>query len=147
VGSIYRYFGDKRAMVLAMCSRLFEPAATAAESPGKDLAAAVAQYRDLARQHREAYQLMFWLAAQEGEGGAAMPAVVERVVDGWAAAVGDADRARQRWAMVHGLVTAGVGEGLAESPEPIAAPGPPPGTAPEEPPERPAALRDDVTLL
>ena len=130
VGSIYRYFRDKRDLLAAVTEQMLEPVADKLEQ-GEGFEASVRRYHHLATRHAETYRLMFWVAHQvfdrseaEAKLGAAVlheaaqadtaqslgsvPGVVRRIIDDWARLLGDAKRAERCWALVHGLSQLGV---------------------------------------
>ncbi len=113
VGSIYRYFTDKRELLDAVVQRRFEAVAEAVEA-GDHPDATARLYLDAARSGPEQYRLMFWLAAvgRAPDQPAALPSVLERVLAGWANQLGDVNAARCRWALLHGQVM--LGHGLAD---------------------------------
>jgi len=113
VGSIYRYFQDKRDLLTAAGERVLEPVAAKAEA-GVPLAQSVCDYDQVARRHRELYSLMFWLAAAQhaaangngggGGGRATPPEVVQRILDAWSHPAGGPAAARRLWSLLHGAV-------------------------------------------
>lgn len=108
VGSIYRYFKDKRQLLDAVCQRRFDAVAEHAElrSP---LSKTVLMYARVAAEQPEQYRLMFWLASigkqQQSE---ALPAIVRRILAGWSESLGDQTAARKTWAGLHGAVNLGL---------------------------------------
>jgi AcrR family transcriptional regulator len=114
IGSIYRYYRDKRELLYEVTQQVIEPVAKALEQGG-DFASSVRQYTEIASREDEAYRLLFWLACHVDDQGptdavspAALPKVVRRVIDAWARLLGDADLARRHWAMMHGCLMAGL---------------------------------------
>lgn len=110
VGSIYRYFTDKRELLLAVTQRLIEPVCELLES-GASFESSVDLYLELAGKDCQPYRLMFWLSCEgmdPGDPGAALPPVVRRIIDAWAIKLGDALLAQRCWSMVHGAVIAGL---------------------------------------
>jgi AcrR family transcriptional regulator len=117
VGSIYRYFTDKRELLLAVTQCAFEPVAAAAENR-TDLEASLRLYHATAAADPSVYKLMFWLASMTGEtittelGGTVlkrtMPPVIERTLAGWSAMLGGESRARRCWATLHGAIMLGL---------------------------------------
>jgi len=140
VGSIYRHFDDKRALLLAVAERAIRPALQAIEH-GASVEVSIERYIACAAEHSELYRLMFWLVGQ-GDG-ADLPATVTTLIDHWAAGLGGAAAARQRWAMVHGTLMLGE-RPTAHIATPVVEPR-------NEPPPAPIADQqvdeDDVTLL
>ncbi len=104
VGSIYRYFEDKRSLLSAVTQRRFEPVETALEA-GLPLDQVVKMYVRIAGEEPEQYRLMYWLASvgrPRQAGIEAMPAVIRRILDRWARRAGDRAAAMRHWAQVHG---------------------------------------------
>lgn len=118
VGSIYRYFTDKRELLAAVTQRAFAPVVQSAGA-GAPVSETVRQYAATAAADESAYRLMFFLAAVGGDSrndsiavgtdrrGGRMPAVIVHLIDQWARQMGDVDRARRLWSLVHGSVTIG----------------------------------------
>lgn len=108
VGSIYRYFKDKRQLLDAVCQRRFDAVAEHAElrSP---VSKTVLMYARVAAEQPEQYRLMFWLASigkqQQSE---ALPAIVRRILAGWTESMHDQAKARRTWATLHGAVNLGL---------------------------------------
>jgi AcrR family transcriptional regulator len=141
VGSIYRYFEDKRQLLLACAERMLAPAAEAIEAGGT-VEASEAVYARQARGHESLYRLRFWLGADARRG---VPAIIERILAGWGDRLEDRERTERRWAALHGALM------LGRLPEPTApADATPPATAEEAVPEpgrsgrapRPSATED-----
>lgn len=118
VGSIYRYYRDKRDLLYTVAQAALEPAAALVEAGGS-VEVSARLYYDLVAAEPSLYPLMFWLAAV-GEGTSAaqaphalagtdaLPRVVRRIITGWSHRLGDGDLATRCWLMVHGCVTLGV---------------------------------------
>jgi len=104
IGSIYRYFKDKRHLLLAVTQRLLEPVAVELENGGT-FEVSVDRFVELAKADGEPYRLMFWLSCGTE---LQLPDVTTRVIDAWTAHLGDAALARQCWAMMHGAIIAGM---------------------------------------
>ncbi len=108
VGSIYRYFKDKRQLLDAVCQRRFDAVAEHAElrSPVRKT---VLMYARVAAEQPEQYRLMFWLASigkqQQSE---ALPAIVRRILAGWTESLQDQAKARRTWATLHGAIGLGL---------------------------------------
>ncbi len=109
IGSIYRYFEDKRQLLEAVTQRRFEAVAARAED-GQPLEATVLAYAHQAADDAQAYRLMFWLGSMRPEATTpadAMPGVVRRIIAAWTRQLGDEDRAQRLWSFVHGAVMLG----------------------------------------
>ncbi|MGB0766854.1 MAG: TetR/AcrR family transcriptional regulator [Phycisphaeraceae bacterium] len=108
VGSIYRYFKDKRQLLDAVCQRRFDAVAEHAEL-GSPVSKTVLMYARVAAEQPEQYRLMFWLASigkqQQSE---ALPSIVRRILAGWSDSLGDQTLARRTWATLHGAVNLGL---------------------------------------
>lgn len=108
VGSIYRYFKDKRQLLDAVCQRRFDAVAEHAElrSP---IRRTVQMYARVAAEQPEQYRLMFWLVSigkqQQSE---ALPNVVRRILAGWTESLRDQAKARRTWATLHGAIMLGL---------------------------------------
>jgi AcrR family transcriptional regulator len=110
VGSIYRYFKDKRELLSTVSQQTLEPVA-AMVGAGEGFEQSVKLYHQLVTHTPETYRLMFWLAGPEADGPPAthvarLPEVVEQIVDGWARQL-DAETARRCWSVLHGFVLLG----------------------------------------
>lgn len=105
VGSVYRYFKDKRELLYAVTQRPFEQVVQMAQS-GRSMTQCEKIYRRLARRSPQMYRLMFWLASVNSTKGNEedLPQVVQRIVTAWEAALGDRQAAAARWSAVHGRV-------------------------------------------
>ena len=107
VGSIYRYFTDKRALLDAVCQRRFDGIASHAEL-GSPLPQTCSMYVRVAHEQPELYRLMFWLASVgKRNPQQALPGVIRRVLAGWHQQLGDEQRARRLWMRLHGCVMLG----------------------------------------
>ena len=118
IGSIYRYFKDKHELLLAVTERIISPVADAIDA-GQPFEETVDLYTQTAGADRQAYSLMFWLvrcqavpdsdaAPQSETADAALPAIVARIIDGWAHQLGDKRTALRCWAMLHGSIVSGL---------------------------------------
>lgn len=108
VGSIYRYFPDKRALLDGVCQRRFESVAEQAELRS-GVMTSVQKYARVAAEQPELYRLMFWLASVgKQQMGEALPAVTRRIIAGWAESLGDQTRAKALWAQLHGCIMLGL---------------------------------------
>jgi AcrR family transcriptional regulator len=107
VGSIYRYFDDKRALLAAVVQRRFEPVVQRieAQAPPQDVADLYAQ---IASEQPELYRLMFWLSSiGKTTHTNTLPTVVRGVIDGWAAQLDDRPAAEHFWSQLHGAIMQG----------------------------------------
>ncbi|MEX0778038.1 MAG: TetR/AcrR family transcriptional regulator [Phycisphaeraceae bacterium] len=153
VGSIYRYFRDKRELLSAVTQDRFVPVVDAIDS-GAPLDQTLALYHEIATADPVAYRLMFWLAsmqasavptARAAQDGAAVPDVVEQIIDGWARQLDDRRAAEQHWIMAHGSIilhrpTAGdLSRRATNNPQPSRASLPPSTPVVIEVPQEPAA--------
>jgi len=160
VGSIYRYFKDKRELLFAVCQRRMERTARLIAS-GAELSECVLDYRLRVAEDPGSYRMMFWLAAvmsDEGDEGKAVepsvPPVIREIVDAWAARLGSREMADRLWTSVHGSMMLGHDAGrtleAAQSVLNRAGGGSPPPQAVAEPREVERAREraaEDVTLL
>lgn len=120
VGSIYRYFRDKRQLLYAVSQQILEPVAVWTET-GSPLDRGIMLYHDRATESPQVYRLMFWLAsvsppptknskqddASEDLSDQSVPRVIERILNGWTAQIGDAEKAKRCWTLLHGSVLLG----------------------------------------
>jgi AcrR family transcriptional regulator len=102
IGSIYRYFRDKRDLLSAVTQELLQPVVVGLEN-GSPIDRSIGMYCRLATGDAEAYRLMFWLACKS-QFDTALPEVVQAVIEHWGKQLGDEDRAATLWAMLHGLI-------------------------------------------
>ena len=126
VGSIYRYFKDKRSLLDAVTQARFDPVAKVAEVSAERSAAL---YAHAAADEPQQYRLMFWLASvgkMNGEAGhpgavpeavPGVPVIVSQIIDSWAKHMGDRRKAERFWSHLHGRIMLGeVGPGASDSP-------------------------------
>ena len=106
VGSIYRYFHDKRELMDTLAQQLIQPVADLVEAGGS-IEDVERLYHRRACSAPQLYHLMFWLAHADGDSSPGLPKVVRRVIDGWADQLGDHVQAQRRWALVHASVMFG----------------------------------------
>lgn len=112
IGSIYRYYRDKHDLLSCVTQRPYEAVLAAVES-GQPFASTAGLYAQLAAKEPQSYFLMFWLANQKLQGASQaeatfqLPAVIQSIIEGWARQVGGSQNAMQRWAVLHGAMTAG----------------------------------------
>ena len=115
VGSIYRYFEDKREVLTVVTQRRFEDVAARAEA-GETLATTTRAYCETAAAELEQYQLMFWLASiarpqAAGDGdppSGSLPPMVRRVIAAWSEELGEEHAARRLWSQIHGDLMMGL---------------------------------------
>lgn len=108
VGSIYRYFKDKRQLLDAVCQRRFDAVAEHAEL-GSPLSKTVLMYARVAAEQPEQYRLMFWLASIGKQSQSeALPMIVRRILAGWTETMHDQAKARRTWAALHGAINLGL---------------------------------------
>lgn len=83
VGSIYRYFRDKRDLLDAVCQRRFEAVAEHAEL-GMSVAKCASLYARTVADQPGLYRLMFWLTSVEQSSAAqGLPRVISRIIAAW----------------------------------------------------------------
>lgn len=102
IGSIYRYFKDKRDLLSAVTQELLQPVVVGLEN-GSPIDRSIGMYCRLATGDAEAYRLMFWLACKS-QFDTDLPEVVKAIIGHWGKQLGDADQAASLWAMLHGLI-------------------------------------------
>lgn len=127
VGSIYRYFKDKRDLLAAVTQQRFEPIAEAIER-GEPIAQTSQQYTRTAQAEPEQYCLMFWITSVGRNRHGVLPPIIARILDGWTKQIGNRAEAELQWSRVHGSLMLGIAvEGksavrapsAAESAEPV----------------------------
>ncbi|MEM9916020.1 MAG: TetR/AcrR family transcriptional regulator [Planctomycetota bacterium] len=107
VGSIYRYFDDKRALLAAVVQRRFEPVLERIEQ-GAPADASANLYAQIASEQPELYRLMFWLSSiGKTTQTNTLPDVVQRIVKGWTTQFGDERVVESFWAQLHGAIMQG----------------------------------------
>lgn len=108
VGSIYRYFRDKRELLDAVCQRRFDAVAQHAEL-GTPVARCASLYARTVADQPDLYRLMFWLASV-GQGPLAqgLPKVVARIVAAWGPQFELPGAANRFWAQLHGTMMEGL---------------------------------------
>jgi len=121
VGSIYRYFDDKRSLLDAVTQARFEPVAQVAEVSTERSAAL---YAHAAADEPQQYRLMFWLASVGKPGGVpGVPPVVSQIIDAWAEKMGDRRKAERFWSHLHGRIMLGeVGPSAPDATSPLDTP-------------------------
>ncbi len=114
VGSIYRYFEDKRSLLDAVTQARFEPVAQVAEVSAERSAAL---YAHAAADEPEQYRLMFWLASVgKRDSVPGLPPIVAKIIDAWSVKMGDRRKAERFWSHLHGRIMLGeVGPGAPET--------------------------------
>jgi len=116
VGSIYRYFTDKRELLAAMSEQMLQDVVTRLET-GASIEQSLRTYARQARTAPRMYRLMFWLASVQSPdrqitptpqnqandlGAVKLPQVVMLIILGWGRRLGDERLAGRCWAMLHG---------------------------------------------
>jgi AcrR family transcriptional regulator len=115
VGSIYRYFRDKRELLDAVTQQNLLPV-TQLMDAGGSLEQSFVLYHQRATHDVSAYQLMFWLSAVQAPKAVTqpiVPGVITRIVAGWAAQLNDATLAQECWATLHASIVAGLDQAAA----------------------------------
>ncbi len=102
IGSIYRYFKDKRDLLSAVTQELLQPVVVGLEN-GSPIDRSIGMYCRLATGDAEAYRLMFWLACKS-QFDTDLPEVVKAIIGHWGEQLGDESKAASLWAMLHGLI-------------------------------------------
>ncbi|MEX0741186.1 MAG: TetR/AcrR family transcriptional regulator [Phycisphaeraceae bacterium] len=102
VGSIYRYFHDKRELLLACGSAVFEPLLEQVQRRELEPAVSFRRYVELAAEHDALYRLLFWLSVADDR--PAVPRVVAELLEAWAEDIAEAPT---YWATAHGLLMLG----------------------------------------
>lgn len=109
VGSIYRYFTDKRELLSIVTQQMLEPVAVMAQQ-GAQIEQSVRMYHQVASHMPETYRLMFWLVCPEmptaDTDATKLPEIVQQTIDCWAEKIGMAS-AQTVWALVHGFILMG----------------------------------------
>jgi AcrR family transcriptional regulator len=144
VGSIYRYFSDKRQLLDAVTQRRFRPVLEHVRARQKPHRTAML-YLQVAADQPQLYRMMFWLPGiADQQNPAAVPTIVRQIIDGWATQLGSEDAAETFWCRLHGSLILGKNPtALIDSLSPDAAA---PLRTPASP--EPVATRaEDVTLL
>lgn len=107
VGSIYRYFDDKRALLAAVVQRRFEPVIERIEQ-GAPIDSVADYYALIAGEQSELYRLMFWLASVGKDQKAnTVPPAIRSIIEGWTKQIGDARVAESYWSQLHGAIMLG----------------------------------------
>jgi|GEM_PF-5627449 len=116
VGSIYRYFKDKRSLLDAVTQRRLLPIIQLLEQ-GASVEESLELYVQIARSKPQQYRLMFWLAIASSsstdecpdfaDGVPAVPLVILQLIEAWSSRLGSAEEAQQLWALVHGQLMLG----------------------------------------
>ena len=113
VGSIYRYFRDKRELLLALAQLDLRPVVLCLESRGS-WRESVQLYHQLATKAKDRYLMMFWLARVESSSTPAasptltLPPVVQDILAWWERIFDSSDIAQRLFIVLHGCVMAGV---------------------------------------
>jgi len=104
VGSIYRYFEDKRDLLRACAARVFSPVARYLDADAVRFDESLRMYLQLVEQYPQLYRLMFWLGSVDDAREAKTPEPITRMIDGWTRLVGHRATAEHIWAMAHGSI-------------------------------------------
>ncbi|HEX7009653.1 MAG TPA: helix-turn-helix domain-containing protein [Phycisphaeraceae bacterium] len=107
VGTIYRYFTDKRQLLDAVTQRRFEPVAHLTSS-GAAMEETAALYARIAAEEPQQYRLMFWLSSLDRPDRPGLPAIIQEILDHWTRKLRDPLLAQRAWAAVHGGVMLGL---------------------------------------
>ena len=129
VGSIYRYFRDKRDLLDGVCQRRFESVAEHAEL-GMSVAKCASLYARTVADQPDLYRLMFWLTSVEQAADAqALPSVIRRIIASWGTQFETPGAASRFWAQLHGTMMEGLSAdqamealGFTQAAAPVAAP-------------------------
>jgi len=144
VGSIYRYFTDKRQLLDAVTQRRFRPVLEHVRARQRPHRTAML-YVQVAADQPQLYRLMFWLPSiADQRSTATLPAIVRQIIDGWAAQLGAEDEAEAFWCRLHGSLM--LGKDPAALIESLSADNTRP-TPSSSAPQTVAARAEDVTLL
>ncbi len=139
VGSIYRYFDDKRALLAAVVQRRFDPVLQRIER-GAPVDAVANFYAQIAVEQPELYRLMFWLSCLGHTTQAnTLPLVIQKVIDGWAKQLDDRPAAEAYWNQLHGEIMQGRRDERLTPPSPPSPPPPPSPSPPRLPSHSPSA--------
>lgn len=107
VGSIYRYFDDKRALLAAVVQRRFEPVLERIEQ-GAPADASANLYAQIAGDQPELYRLMFWLSSiGKATQATTLPVVVQQIIESWTTQFNDQRVAESFWSQLHGAIMQG----------------------------------------
>ncbi|QQE11891.1 TetR/AcrR family transcriptional regulator [Planctomycetota bacterium] len=114
VGSIYRYFKDKRELLDAVLQRRFEPVLEQLEVH-HTVRPSVSAYVRIAMEEPTLYQLMFWIASDPEAKVPQIPGVIGEVIDAWGDRFTQEDFGKVFWAKLHGtiLVNSGLDDVIA----------------------------------
>ena len=109
VGSIYRYFKDKRDLLAVVTQRRFEPVLEMIES-GVDFEHSAGRYLAIASEEPEQYRLMFWLASlRDKRAERALPGVIEELLARWVKQMSlDPTQLDEVWCGMHGGLMIGI---------------------------------------
>lgn len=108
VGSIYRYFTDKRDLLRACAARAFGPVARYLDAEAVSFDESLRMYLQLAAKFPQMYRLMFWLECVDNPTTAGPPRAIAALLDGWAKLLDDRAVAESAWATTHGLIMMGL---------------------------------------
>lgn len=152
VGSIYRYFPDKRQLILALAHEILTPVLIDLQESQVSLAHSIRDYLNRAAAQKELYHLWFWLHNAGRDSLSPIPDCVSLIIDHWAALIGDFNGARDLWINLHGRILLNLEDASSEAP-PIPARFTRSASQPSQAPDVPATPviriipEQDVTLL
>ncbi len=109
VGSIYRYFKDKRQLLYAVSQSSLEAVALIVEQEQEQdantLETSARLYYQRAAAGPEVYRMMFWLScAVDREAEDHQPLIVTRIIRGWAKLLNSQKLAFKCWAQLHAAI-------------------------------------------
>lgn len=97
VGSIYRYFPDKRSLLLACAEDHMSPVLESLKSETTSIEPSVTQYLQIVSTHRQLYLLWFWLEES-------LPSMIAQIIQQWGNIIESRSIAEQYWMQIHGMV-------------------------------------------
>lgn len=159
VGSIYRYFTDKRDLLRACAARVFSPVCKYLNAGAVSFDESLRMYLELVSRYPQMYRLMFWLESVSDAEHPARPKPIAGMIDAWADLLSSRTRAEHAWALTHGLIMLGMdSERIQQHLFAIPRPTPQPAASDDAEPDAapsieiivatpPTAAREDVTLL
>lgn len=97
VGSIYRYFPDKRSLLLACAEAHMSPVLESLKDEASSIEPTVTQYLEIVSAQRELYLLWFWLEES-------LPQMIADIIQVWGNIIESRSIAEQYWMQIHGMV-------------------------------------------